>query len=68
MKSAFLLASPQFRARLRQERMRKALGEIAAEEPLSEADRGHLHLAELLLTGVDRRELPEDEKIEALIA
>jgi len=67
MKSAFFLASPRVRAHLRRSRLKERLNEWShrVEDPV---DAGYLHLAELLLTGVDRRELPEDEKVDGLIA
>lgn len=67
MKSAFFLASPRVRAHLRRCRLQERLREWSprADQP---GDIGYLHLAELLLTGIDRRELPEDEKVEGLSA
>jgi len=67
MKSAFLLASPRARAHLRRTRLRQRLQDFT-EQPLIPSDRGYLQLAELLLSGVDSRALPEDEKADCLIA
>ncbi len=62
MKSAFLLASPQVRARLRRARHRKSLrrwGRVVE----SSSDLGFLQLAKLVLTGRDTRPLPSEERV-----
>ena len=65
MNSGFLLASEKSRRASKHSETRDLLAwfEGQCESPTDEA---HLRLARLLLTGEDRRDLPEEEKADSL--